>query len=220
VESRAASLSLALIMLVLPASRLAAQQSAQELQLDPASSRIFVVTHRSGILSFLGHEHALLAPRWSARLCWAAPAHAASRAEVIIDARALEIDADSVRRMAGLGQGPSPDQRAQIQRKLHEPANLDSERFPELRFRSSSVRTAGDTLLVVGALTIRDRTRPVEWPVLVRRHGVDGYWLAGMIRIRQTDFGIRPESIGGVVKVADVVDIHIGLLATPTTRAC
>ena len=213
-------MSCTLVLLVLPATTLAAQQSGRELQADAAASRIYVVTHRAGLLSFLGHDHAILAPRWTARLCWDAPEHAASRAELVVDAQLLEIDADSVRRLAGLGKGPSPRQRAEIQRKLHTENNLDSERHPQLRFESRSLRAVADTLFVRGDLTIRDQTRAVEMPILMQHRPDGSYWLAGSLSIRPSEFGIRPESIGGVVKVADVLDLHVGLLVRSTPSGC
>lgn len=207
-------------MLLLLVAPLPAQQIGRSLQAVGGASRIYVITHRTGLLSFLGHEHVILAPRWSATLCWDAPSHAGSRAEIVIDARALEIDADSARALAGLGKGPSAQQRAQIQRKLHAERNLDSDRYPELRFRSSSVRAADDTLFIQGTLTIRNQARRVELPAMVQQRGSTEFWLAGLLRVRQSDFDIRPESIAGVVKVADVVDIHVGLLATVTAAGC
>ena len=219
-ESVSPSLKGGLAMLLLLVAPLPAQQSRRFLQADAGASRIYVITHRTGLLSFLGHEHAILAPRWSAALCWDAPAHAGSHAEIVIEAAALEIDADSARALAGLGKGPSPRQRAQLQRKLHAENNLDSERYPELRFRSSSVRAAGDTLLIQGMLTVRNLARAVELPAIVQPRAGGEFWISGMLRVRQSDFGIRPESIGGVVKVADVVDIHVGLLVIATSAEC
>jgi hypothetical protein len=44
--------------------------------------------------------------------------------------------------------------------------------------------------------------------------------LTGVLRVRQRDFGIKPESRVGVVRVGDRVDLHFLLLATPTSRSC
>lgn len=44
---------------------------------------------------------------------------------------------------------------------LQSPEFFDTQRFPELRFASTSVRAEGDTLVVEGDLTIKDVTRPV-----------------------------------------------------------
>ena len=45
---------------------------------------------------------------------------------------------------------------------LQAPDFFDSERFPELRFRSTAVQLRGDELVVEGDLTIKGITRPVE----------------------------------------------------------
>ncbi len=39
---------------------------------------------------------------------------------------------------------------------------FDTQRYPELRFLSTSVETAGDEIVVKGDLTIKDVTKPVE----------------------------------------------------------
>lgn len=215
-----ASLKGGIGMLLLLAVPLTAQQTGRVLRVDAAASHIYVVTHRTGLLRFLGHEHAILAPHWNATLCWDAPMHAGSRADFVIDATALEIDADSARALAGLGGGPSRDQRARIQRKLHAENNLDSERHPELRFHSRGVKAGNDTVFVMGVLTIRNQAHAVEVPVTLQQRDGGRFWLAGVLHVRQTGFGIRPESIAGVVKVADTVDIHFGLLVAATSGTC
>ena len=45
---------------------------------------------------------------------------------------------------------------------LQSPEFFDTQRFPELRFGSTSIETAGDELVVKGQLTIKDVTKPVE----------------------------------------------------------
>ena len=45
---------------------------------------------------------------------------------------------------------------------LKAPDFFDSERYPELRFESTSIRREGDELVVDGELTVKDNTRPVE----------------------------------------------------------
>jgi polyisoprenoid-binding protein YceI len=219
VASRAATLTL--FALTFGAAPLAAQRTPVALQADVAASRIWVVTHRTGLLSFLGHEHAILAQKWTADLCWDEPAHSASRALLHIDARTLDIDADSARVLAGIGKGPSEQQRKQISGKLHAPQGLGTEQFPEIRFASTRVTgESGGTLKVGGILTIKGVSREVEMPVTVQRRPNGELWFAGNLSFRQSIFGIRPESIAGVVKVADMVDLHVTLLAKPKAQGC
>ena len=49
-----------------------------------------------------------------------------------------------------------------LQAHLGSPEFFDLERYPELRFVSSSLRRDGDQLIADGELTIKDQTHPVE----------------------------------------------------------
>jgi polyisoprenoid-binding protein YceI len=219
VASRAAPLTFAL--LVLAAAPSVAQRTPVALQIDAAASRIYIVTHRTGLLSFLGHEHAILAQQWRADVCWDEPSHIASRAMVVIDARSLDIDADSARALAGLGKGPSARQRAQIHAKLHDQKNLATAQYPELRFETTAVsQDEPGKVWIRGRLTIKGVIREIEMPVTVERHAADAVALTGSLTFRQSQFGIRPESIGGVVKVADPVDLHVSLSGRPSLGGC
>jgi polyisoprenoid-binding protein YceI len=219
VANRAASLTF--LALVLTAAPLVAQRTAIPLHVDDAASRIYVVTHRTGLLSFLGHEHAILAQKWTADVCLDAPSHAASRATLSIDARALDIDADSARALAGLGGGPSNKQRTQIYAKLHGAKGLATSQYPEIRFETVSVaEPESGKLRIRGRMTIKGVTREIELPVTVQRHDSGQMVFAGKTSFRQSDFGIRPESIAGVVKVSDVVDLHLSIVGRPAVALC
>ena len=45
---------------------------------------------------------------------------------------------------------------------LGSPDFFDNERYPEIRFESTSIRRTGDELVLDGELTIKDKTHPVE----------------------------------------------------------
>lgn len=208
--------SLTFLGLLLFAAPSVAQRTPVVLQVDGAASRIYVVTHRTGLLSFLGHEHSILAHKWSADVCLDEPTHAASRATLSIDARALDIDADSARVLAGLGGGPSEKQRTQIYAKLHDTKGLATAQHSEIRFETVRVtETGAGQLRIHGRMTIKGVTREVQLPVTVQRHDSGQMVFAGKTSFRQSDFGIRPESIAGVVKVADVVDLHVSIIGRP-----
>ena len=59
---------------------------------------------------------------------------------------------------------------------IQSPDFFDTERYPELRFESTSVETRGDELIVEGALTIKDVTRPVRAEGQVRRSRSRPVW--------------------------------------------
>ncbi|CAN5175258.1 YceI family protein [soil metagenome] len=79
---------------------------------------------------------------------------------------------------------------------VQSPEFFDTERYPELRFESTSVASYGDDLIVEGDLTIKGVTRPVELRGSFVGAGVDPYGndrigieLAGTVD--RTDFGLN-----------------------------
>ena len=47
------------------------QETLRSYVVDPERSSLFLVTHKAGLLSFLGHEHAIVPGEWRAELCLA-----------------------------------------------------------------------------------------------------------------------------------------------------
>jgi hypothetical protein len=192
-----------------------------EYAVDRAASRIYVVTHKSGLLSFLGHEHAIVPQEWTADLCLDEPIPAGARGTLVIQTPSLVIDSDSARALAGLGKGPSQEDVARIQDKMLDADHLAAGQYGEIRLETVALeRETGGSLEVRGRITIHGLTRDVELPVQLERLADRRLRLSGVLRIRQRDFGIEPESIGGVVKVSNDVDLHFVLVALPTDRAC
>ncbi len=196
-------------------------QALRSYVLQQAQSSVFVVTHRSGILSFLGHEHAIGPMEWMATLCLADPIPAGAHGSVAIETRSLVIDSDSMRHLAGLGGGPGPEDRLTIQGKLLDPAHLDSAAYPTIRLSVESLQEERDGVVRARAtLVLRGVERSYALPVRVDLTHGGPVVLHGRLRVRQTEFGIEPESIGGVVKVSDEVELHFRLAALPTDRPC
>jgi hypothetical protein len=84
--------------------------SPKKLQVSYDRSSIVAVTHKSGLLRFLGHEHGILVTAWSADVTYDDAAPTSSRVSIKIPVRALVIDAEEARVKAELDtQGPSPD---------------------------------------------------------------------------------------------------------------
>lgn len=189
----------------------------------PSQSNLYVVTHRAGALGFLGHEHAILATQWSATLCFdpQAPASSPVRAEITVSTEALRIDTDQARALAGLDKGPSEEDIRKLQQKVLAPENLAAGSHPRLQFKLSSVAPGeGRKLEAQGTITVRGVTENVRFPLQVEPQRTDLVRLFGQLRLKQTTFGIKPESVAGVVNVADAVDVHFDILATPTGEGC
>ena len=188
---------------------------------ERAASRVYIVTHRSGVFSFLGHEHAIVPLSWTPTLCLANPVPAGAHGSVVIDVASLVIDSDSARGVAHLGSGPSDSQTAQIQRKILDSSHLDAARYPSVRIEVVALTAAeGGQLKARATVALHGVTREAQLPIRVET-GTDGrVSLTGDLRIRQRDFGIQPETVAGVVKVSNEVDLHFLLVAAPTGNRC
>jgi polyisoprenoid-binding protein YceI len=218
-DSRLLLRLLCLLLTTLPSGLAAAPV---RFALDRAQSHLYVVTHRAGALGFLGHEHAILATEWSADLCFdpAAPAASPVRAEITVPTKALRIDTDEARRLARLGKGPGPEDVKKLQVKVLAPQNLAAESHPLIHLKVTSVSGSGGKIQVQGAFTLRGVSEAVRFPVEIAAQKDGTFRLSGGFRLKQSTFGIEPESVGGVVNVADAVDVHFEIVAKPTGGAC
>src|SRR5258708_23664974 len=202
------------------------QASAQPagLQVDPDRSFIIAIAHKAGLLSGIGvgHEHGIVATSWSAMSCLNEANPAGARVMVTIATASLRIDAADARRLAGLApSGPSAKDMEEIQAKMIGADMLDALHYPEIRFATTSVRQgAGGLLTLDGTLSLRGRERPMSFPLKLDL-AQDGWrHFSGSSAVRQTDYGITPVSISGLVKVKDVVDVRIEIYAKPVASAC
>lgn len=200
-----------------PSDRIAARTYVVERN----ASSLYVVTHKAGLLSFLGHEHAIVPLEWSARLCLADPVASGSTGSVTIHTASLVVDSDSARALAGLGGGPGADDRRDIQAKMLDADHLDAGSFPEIRLQLSVAESTDSTPVVAeGTLDLHGVERNVRVPVTVEQQTEGTVRLSGALRIRQRDFGIEPESRAGVVKVSNDVDLHFSISAVATDASC
>jgi hypothetical protein len=124
-----------LLAVLLPRSARDAPAELRVYELQRSLSSLHVVTHRSGIFSFLGHEHAIIPLEWSADLCLADPVPAGAHGSLLIRTGSLVIDSDSGRALAGLGRGPGAGTRREIQDKMLDADHLDAAQYPEIRIQ-------------------------------------------------------------------------------------
>lgn len=188
---------------------------------DREASRLYVVVHRAGLFSFLGHEHAIVPERWSSEMCLADPVPAGAHASLTLETSSLVIDTRAARELAGMDEGPSADTRRDLQMRMLDQEHLDAARFPQIRLELRAPEEArNDQVRAAGTITLHGVTRDVALPVHVTHTENGTLLLRGTLRIRQRDFGIEPESKAGLVKVANEVDLQFALVASPTDRSC
>jgi polyisoprenoid-binding protein YceI len=192
---------------VLAASSATAWAQAHPYTIDPAGSRIVVHVGKTGLFGFAGHEHEIHAPLDRGTLV-VDPAHVeASSADLRFDARTLRV----------VDQGEPPQDVPKVQDAMVGSGCLDVRRFPEIRFVSRTIGAkasarGGLELTVRGTLTLHGLSHEVTVPVHVTV-GSDLLSATGTMALKQTDFGIKPISVAGVVKVKDEVRIEVTLVA-------
>jgi polyisoprenoid-binding protein YceI len=166
---------------------------------DPERSRATIDVGKSGAFSFAGHTHEVDAPVKDGVVHLDADAPNKSDVKIEFNAAALRVT----------GKGESKDDVPKVQETMLGPQVLDVKRFPTIAFESRSVSAKNE---VAGQLTIHGVTRPVSAVVALK---VDGNALTatGTFTIKQTDFGIKPVSVGGVVKVKDELAITFTIVA-------
>lgn len=174
----------------------AASLSAEDKGIDVQRSTITVHVGKAGLFSAAGHEHWVNAPIASGSF----NDSDALRVQFRVEAAKLEVKAAS--------KADAKDQ-AEIQKSMQEKV-LESSRYPDIVFQSASVYKVSEGQWTVnGALTLHGVMKPVS--VSVKRDG-DAY--SGRAVIKQTDFGIRPISVGGgIIKVKNDVDITFHIVS-------
>jgi polyisoprenoid-binding protein YceI len=172
----------------------AADSAAQRI-IDTDKSVLTVHVFKSGLFSGFAHDHEISAPIQEGSFESADPS-----VQLAVDARKLRVVDKDV----------SEKDRAEIQQTMLGPKVLDSEKFPEIRFRSTSVeRLAAGKWLVHGDLTVHGQTAPVNVDVIEE----NGRY-RGTAELKQKDFGITPISLGGgTVKVKNELRVEFDIVA-------
>lgn len=189
-------------------------QTLRRLEIDRGSSYIAVKTGTAGLLGFLGHEHGIVATEWSASICADAERPEALRGSITVPVESLRIDTAPALAAVGIDRGVDEEQRDELQTKMTSPRFLAAAKHPEIRFEVASVEMhdrGSGTLR--GELTLRGTTRRVSAPFTLSQPDPSRGIVEGSFRVRQTDHGIEPESIAGVVKVADAVEVKFRIVA-------
>jgi polyisoprenoid-binding protein YceI len=166
--------------------------------IDTRRSVITIHVGKSGLFSAAGHDHWVSAPITSGEIGDTGAGHV----NFVVNARALKVKPDA--------QVNLKDE-AQIQETMQQKV-LESEQYPLIQFRSSSVaQVAGGSWKVTGELTLHGVSKSIV--VSVNQVG-EAY--SGDARIKQTDFAIQPvRAAGGTVKVKNELDIHFDIYTLP-----
>jgi polyisoprenoid-binding protein YceI len=185
-------------------------------RVDPERTRLAVRLYRDGVGSRLAHDHVVEATEVTGRVEYD-PARPEA-GSIVVEARtaSFRVDEPPARRRLGVEGDLSDSQRADVDKAMRAPDQLDVARHPTIRFASTRVVSERDgRLRVTGPLTIRGVTREVRFPATVALE-------SGTLRARatltflQSSFGYRPYSaLLGAIQNKDEVTLHVDLVANP-----
>ncbi|TAM80136.1 MAG: YceI family protein [Acidobacteria bacterium] len=188
-------------------------QSPADEAVDYNASSLIAITGTSGLFAFAGHRHAVLASEWSADLKMNLDDLGRASATITLPAAKLVIDSPAARQKAGLGGGPGDSEVRTIQQRMLSSEVLDAAQYPRIKFTTTAIKAQGSgQLQVTGNMEIHGRSHPVT---IQARYRSDGRQTAldGEFEIRQTDYGLRPESVaGGTVKVKNQIAIKFHIV--------
>lgn len=153
---------------------------AQQHAIDTERSSLTLHVGKAGAMSAFGHEHEIRATISSG----SADTGEHPFVELHLNARELKV----------IDKDESDKTRAEVQSTMLGPEVLDSQRFNDIAFKSTSAEPDGEGKWTLkGNLTLHGQTRPVIVHVTLK----DGRY-GGEAVVKQTDFGITPPGKMGV----------------------
>ena len=180
----------------------------QTYTVDPSRSRATIHVGKAGAFSFIaGHTHEVSGPVENGTLDVDLDNPSQARIRLAIATSELKVSA------AGEPQGDAP----KVQDAMSSEKVLDVAHHPRITFESTAVTLKSRRgplldLVIAGRLTIRGVTQPLTAPVRVEIAD-NALTATGRFAIKQSAFGIKPVSVGGVVAVKDALDIDFSIAA-------
>ncbi|MFC5509528.1 YceI family protein [Massilia jejuensis] len=185
------------------AYRARAGSGAAVYAVDPQASLVAVTVRRAGLMARLGHDHVVASRTLSG---FVAPDAGSANLSFRIDQ--MTVDEPQLLRDAGIGKQPSA-QAVEGTRTNMLGLVLEAQRYPVVTLHAQ--QQADGQLRV--AVTLHGATRSLALPATVR---VDAAQVtaSGTARLKQTDFGIVPFSVGGgLLSVQDELEVRYHIVA-------
>jgi polyisoprenoid-binding protein YceI len=176
-------------------------------EIDPARSKFMVKASRGGLFWFKGHDHHIAVKEFSGHADLTLDPLDPAKLEMDIRAGSLEETSDVF----------TPQQKAIINKELDEIV-LESEKYPEIKFRSRKVSGAIEhgqfEAVVSGDITLHGVTRHVEIPTQVTLDG-DMLKATGHFALDRSDFDVKATSaFHGLVRVKNKLKFTFEIIAT------
>jgi polyisoprenoid-binding protein YceI len=185
-----------------------AAAASRTFAVDSSASSARAHVGKTGIGSFAGHEHEIVARSMQGEVVADFEDLSRSSVDVTVNARALVVSEE------GEPAGDAP----KVQQAMRGPSVLYAARFPAIHFRSRQiagkrVSSGSYELTIAGDLSLRGAVKALEMPLQVELRG-DTLIGTGKMVVKQSNFGIKPTmAAGGLVQVQDDVTVTFRILA-------
>ncbi len=178
--------------------------------IDSAKSKIEIEVAKDGFFKAFGHDHLVLATKFSGSVQVATAKMEGSSVSFTADANSLRV----------MDPGESEKDRNEVQTTMLGQQVLDVARYPQIQFFSSTIKVVSASkntfdLQVSGPLTLHGTQKPVALPARVQISDDGSLTCDTEISLLQSDFGITPyKAAGGAVRVKNKLKLTFHIVAT------
>lgn len=182
------------------------EENLQTYKLDASKSTFTVQAFATGLLKGLGHNPTIGIREFSGEAKFEPDSFESAGLIINVDAKSLAVVAD-------VKEKDIPE----VERTMHDDV-LETSRFPEIVFRSTSISTTRIIpgrykAKIIGDLTLHGETRTGIW--IMAQFTLNGEELRakGDFTIKQTNYGIKLVSVAaGALKLADELKFNFELV--------
>lgn len=187
---------------------------ARTYRVDAEGTELLLLVFRTGPLARLGHNHAITTQDESGTV-WISRDGRRAGFDLRLPVERMLVDDPAARARAGAEfSAPVPeDAREGTRRNMLRAEVLDAASYPEMRLQAQGLAAATGSQTVPIVVTLKDSVRTVQVPVELSLTATS-VAARGTLRVRQSDFGITPFSVGGgAIQVADEIEVRFEFLA-------
>ncbi|MDE2368266.1 MAG: YceI family protein [Burkholderiales bacterium] len=191
-----------------------ARAGGRVMRLSPAESSLRILVFRAGRAARLGHNHVLTAPRFTGY--FHLPDDGPARATFDLEFRLDELQIDDPAQRAALGSAwASVISQPMIdgtRDHMLSASNMDAQHYPYVRVHALEISGEAPHFAARVAFEMHGQVREFWLPLKVS--GLpERVEVEGSVVLRQTDFGVRPYSVGaGLLAVKDEVIVEFRLV--------
>ena len=198
-----------IVIASIAATNIFAVAYAADYEIDAERSELVVRLFKGGVAAAIAHNHVIRAVEYAGGAEFDQRDPEAASIWVEAQTASLKADEPETRERFGLPKGKSEKGRQKIQATMLSAKQMDVEKYPTMKFRSTSVEEQSEgRYQITGDLTMHGETRSITFPVTAEDEN-GGLHGSAAIDFRQSDFGIEPYSaLFGAVRNRDDAVLH------------